>query len=58
MGDNVIRLVWFCDDEGNTYLGRYTEGLSKVDRAEVTGKAKKALGDFDRRLDRVTRRQA
>jgi hypothetical protein len=54
MGD-VIRVGWFVDPDGRTYLGRLTDEASKVEPTTMTREAKKAAQELRKRLGRAER---
>jgi hypothetical protein len=50
MGD-VIRVGWFVDYDGRTYLGRLHDGARKIEpNTRLTREARKAAQELNRRL--------
>jgi hypothetical protein len=55
MGD-VIRVGWFVDHDGRTYLGRVREDARKIEpNTRLTREARKAARELTRRLGHAQR---
>jgi hypothetical protein len=56
MMDNVIRVGWYVDDDGRTYLGRLTDKSRKIEpNTRLKREARKAARELVQRLGHAQR---
>jgi hypothetical protein len=54
--DNVIRVGWYVDDDGRTYLGRLTDKSRKIEpNTRLKREARKAARELVQRLGHAQR---